>query len=561
MQNDFCAVCSTLIYAERMALINEPRIAEHLNCRDRYEGATLLHIAIREYDEQLFDYLLQQPDIDINVYDQYRMTPLLLALEYEANDFALKLVAKGCNVNARDNDGTSALMYAAKYADVELATAILGRGVNNINEQDICLRTALHYACFNMSCEVLDLLLYHGADPRYRNFRNETCFMSILKTPRPVRDNEVVKAQQYLIDFEDDMNEINTRGISTLLLAVKFESPVLETIIERGGDVNYFYEDENALRLSLEIQKNIAFDLIWPRFDYKYVYSYTKRPLLCEFFHDLIREDWIYPFNVVCNSDIIEHAVDHYVSEDLPHLVSEVVKAFLRRGYDECVFCPYVIAVLSYGANLFLGDLETVYIHCGGNNDTIDFLLDFEIELEETVFISHPYIMLSVTLDPRDVFDSYSFPSDLIQIAEQVQFLPRLFQFCTPTDKFLMQLDFIQDKVAAEIDTENDRIDTDFKRRIWMAYKVLKDSINIHLCPLPSLLELSRNALRKFICSKSGAEHYNQYRKALCNLTLPKKIIDMLLFKIPVRDVVVHVPEFRIHSYSVQWSYDVYSNY
>lgn len=561
MQNDFCGLCSSLMYASRMALINDSRITEHLNCRDRQEGATLLHIAIKEYDEQLFDFLLQQPDVDLDIYDQYHMSPLLLALEYETNDFAMQLVAKGCNVNTKDKDGTSPLMYAAKYADVELVTAILRRGVDDINEQDICLRTALHYACFNMSCEVLDLLLYHGADPRVRNFRNETCFMSIVKTPRPVRDNEVVRAQEYLIDFEDDMNEINTRGISTLLLAVKYESPMLETIIQRGGDVNYFYEDINALRVSLEIQKNTAFDLIWPRFDYNYVYSHMGRPLLCNFFHDLIREDWLYPFNVICNSDVMQHAVDHYVFENMPHLVSEIVKAFLRRGYEECDFFPYICTVLSFGSNLFLGDLETVYIHCGGINDTLNFLLELEIELEETVFISHPYIMLNVAQDPRDVFNNYNFPVDIIQIAEQVQFLPRLFQFCTPTDKFLTQLDLIQDKVIEELDEENDRIDNDFKKRVGMAYKTLQEALNANLSPLPSLLELSRNALRKFICSTSGAKHYCQYRSVLCNFSLPKKIMDVLLFKEPICDVTVNVPQLRIHSYSVQWSYYVYANF
>lgn len=552
-----CETCSNLSYLDRLYEIREPELTQHLNCRDR-DGFTILHTVIREYYQSLFDILLRKSDIDLDIQDAADMSPLLVAIEIEANDFALRLVQEGCNVNTKDKNGITALMYAVRSADVDLSHAILLKGAD-VNEQDKFLCTALHHCCRNMNCELLDLLIYYGADTRIQNNKDEAFFMCFLKFPRP--EEELVDYQWYMIDFEDDMNAINNQGISTLFLAIKYESPLLEEIIRRGADINYFYEDLNTLRLSLEVYWTSAFDLIWPRFDYNYVYSYTDRPLLCDFFHNYILNDWFHRFNIVSSSDIMEHAVQHYVSKDLPPLVSEIIKAFLRRGFDESDAFPYICAVLTFGSNVCLQDLETVCIYCGDDNDTTRFLLEMEIELSETILISYPYIMLNITEDPKDVLNKYSFPLNFRKIAEQVKFLPRLFKFCTPTDAFLVNLSLMRDKIAGEINVDDNSAETDFKKEVYAAYRMLIDLLNTKMCLIPSLLELSRNAARKFICLKYNLQLHSKYQSVVNSLVLPREVQRVLLFKVPVNNGIYKIPDFRIDSFSVQWSYSLYERF
>lgn len=547
LPNDFCVVCFAMRYDERLEFISGPEATQHLNCRDHEQGLTPLHIAVRENNEPLLICLLEHPLTNPNLYDLQHKTPLLLAIENQRTQLALRLVRNSkCSVNARDRKQSTALMYAVRLGDVHLAHEILKKGVDDINAQDNYLCTALHYSCCNVSCEMLDLLLYYGADPSIRNLSNETFFMCFLMCPHPTK--RLSEYQRNMIDFETDMNEINTRGVSTLFLAIKSETPVVEEIINRGADVNYFTEDCNALRLSLEVFTSLPFDLIWPRFNYNYVYSYVEMPLLCNLFHDYILEDWLHRFQTVCSSDIIEHAIQHYIFENLPPIISETVRAFLRREYTERDFFPYICVLLSYGANLFLEDLETIYIYCGGDNDTINTLLDMEIKLHYTMFLSQPYVMLMVAEEPEAIFNNYNFPSSFNKIAEQVKFLPRLFQFCTPTETFISKLRLVRDRVARRMFP----VSSTLKQSVRTAYTTVIDSLRTELCSVPSLLELSRNNIRRLVCQKHYTIDYPKYKNLIYRLGLPKTIVNILLFKLPVNNIEINIPQFTITGLSTQ---------
>lgn len=156
---------------------------------------------------------------------------------------------------------------------------------------------------------MLDLLIYFGADPRIRNDRNETYFMKILRMSQlyDVYCDEVEEAQNFIIEFEDNMNEVDIYGNSTLFLAIKFNMPLLEEIVNRGADVNYCYGDINALHLALQLVDIGTFDAVWSKFDYDFVYvssySTTTRPLLCDYINESKQIDWLYRFHFICYVD------------------------------------------------------------------------------------------------------------------------------------------------------------------------------------------------------------------------------------------------------------------
>lgn len=546
MMTAACDSCSSLNLQARMRRVVNERRYEHLNCRDFAHGYTLLHIVVRDHHTErgVFDSLTLNPNINLEVRDFRRMTPLLLAIEVDAEEFALDLIARGSDVNAKDPEGANTLMLAARSGNVNIAHAILKKGID-VNDQDYGQSTALHHFCCNVSVEMMDLLIFYGADPRFRNDEGDTVFMRLLQVNLLEDDPETVECQGYMIDFESDMNEVNCMGFSTLFLAIMYESPLVEEIINRGANINYVYEDENALRILLQRNSTTPFLLIWSKISYELVYTWESKPMLCDFFNNYVRRDWLFCFHTVCNSDIIEHAIQHYQSKYLTPLMFEVITAFASRSYKEEELFPYVCILLSFGTNLVLSDLETLYIKYGGNNSTIRYLIKMDIELEETVFISHPYMMLNVTQNPADIYNNYTFPRDLRRTAQQIKFLPDLFQVCTPTPRFFDMLRELPHTIMEQ------RGSIAMRTAVSSAYNTLIHSLSAATCFIPTLQEITRNAIRALICRRFHVAHYSEYLKALHRFSLPPTIENVLLFKIPASKIVVSPPQIDLNPFDI----------
>lgn len=552
-ENEFCFSCffneSTSRNDSVITVIQNDE--EHLNCR--FYGFTHLHLAVYRKFHHVFKFLIEHPSVDLNAIDRECKTPLHIATEEVEEDMALKLIQLGCDVNKKDKYGFTPLMNVIKHGcGVELVREILKRGAN-VNEQNKFGYTALHYACGSFYLSVMDLLIFYGADPRIRNNKYETSFMTLLRHPMP--DNDVVSWQEILIEFEADMNEINARGVSTLFLAIKFETPLLAEIIERGANVNYYHKNLNALHLALRTQDAFAFNLIWPQFDYRRVYGFREcTPLLCDLFHDLKRSDWFQCFTTVCNNDdVLQHAVQHYISQNnLPSLVSELITSFGKRDVSQLLLLHYVKRVVLYGATVTLKDIETVYIHCINNHiieSTVEFLLTTEVTLVRSTnyYISLPYIILKVTRDVRSVFNNYEFPDDFRSVAEQLMFLPRLFKFCTPTKRFMRKLYEVYYEIEMEYENEDGSdSDKDFRQLIIQSYDKLIETLEDTMTFIPSLIEVSRNASRKAICSYYRINKYSQYKHVIRNSTLPESVFNILLFRQQVNDINLFVPPINV---------------
>lgn len=59
--------------------------------------------AIDNNDEELFNLLINEKNIDLNLFDNYNRTPLICAIERNNEKFIIKLVEKGANINLIDN--------------------------------------------------------------------------------------------------------------------------------------------------------------------------------------------------------------------------------------------------------------------------------------------------------------------------------------------------------------------------------------------------------------------------------------------------------------------------
>jgi uncharacterized protein len=103
--------------------------------------------------------------IDINAKEEDGRTALLIAAEKEDAGMIALLADSGADVNARDVDGYSALMYAAYKGNLELADLLLKHGAD-VHAKDKDGWTALRFALMQGKTDVAELLKKQGAGNR-----------------------------------------------------------------------------------------------------------------------------------------------------------------------------------------------------------------------------------------------------------------------------------------------------------------------------------------------------------------------------------------------------------
>ncbi len=116
------------------------------------------------------------------------------------------LLAGGFDVNTRDNDGRTALMYASYNGHVEIIKELIGNGAS-INLQDSLGRTALMMASSGPYPAAVKMLLDHQADP---NITDKDEHFTALMYAAAEGQLEVVRillasrADPYLKDIDGD---------------------------------------------------------------------------------------------------------------------------------------------------------------------------------------------------------------------------------------------------------------------------------------------------------------------------------------------------------------------
>jgi len=100
--------------------------------------------------------------IDINAKEEDGRTALLIAVEKGDAGMAALLADNGADVNARDVDGYTALMYVAYKGNLELAELLLNNGAD-VHAKDKDGWTALRIALLQGKTQVSELLKKHGS--------------------------------------------------------------------------------------------------------------------------------------------------------------------------------------------------------------------------------------------------------------------------------------------------------------------------------------------------------------------------------------------------------------
>src|SRR5437660_1580397 len=113
---------------------------------------------------------------DVNAKDDKGKTALLWAAPARDNPEMMRLlIAKGADVNAKDNDGETALMIAAGQSNPGILAELIEAGAD-INAQNNSGGTALMAAAFRANIEEIKILLAKDADLKLRDKKERIAF-------------------------------------------------------------------------------------------------------------------------------------------------------------------------------------------------------------------------------------------------------------------------------------------------------------------------------------------------------------------------------------------------
>lgn len=101
---------------------------------------------------------------DVNLQDEKKRTPLILAAHGGHTDVVAYLIKQGADVNLTDSGGRSPLLYVAKRPFNETAALLLENGADANIQSSKKGVTALMIAAVANNDEMVEMLLAHGAD-------------------------------------------------------------------------------------------------------------------------------------------------------------------------------------------------------------------------------------------------------------------------------------------------------------------------------------------------------------------------------------------------------------
>jgi ankyrin repeat protein len=143
------------------------------------------------------------------------------------------LLQRKADVNAPQVDGTTALHWAVRVDDLELADMLIRAGAN-VTVANLQGVTPLQLAALNGAAAMLDTLLKAGADPNAPHTRyKDTALMMAARTGK-------TDALEVLLQAGARVNETETWGGTTALMwaAAERHPAAVKVLIDHGADVN-----------------------------------------------------------------------------------------------------------------------------------------------------------------------------------------------------------------------------------------------------------------------------------------------------------------------------------
>lgn len=184
--------------------------------------------------------LLLSAGADINARGPEDRTALLYAIQAEQPEMALLLLEQeGVDLEARDSHGSTPLVEAVVFGQLEVAEVLLEKGADP-NGPGPVGRTALHVEAVHLDVEVFRWLLERGANPDARDDDgwiplHHTAFSGASADYSEGRD--VRSALNLLLESTSDMNAANDARQTPLHGAVRWAEPwLIKALLDAGAN-------------------------------------------------------------------------------------------------------------------------------------------------------------------------------------------------------------------------------------------------------------------------------------------------------------------------------------
>ena len=157
-------------------------------------------------------------------------TALLAASENENLKILSLLLKVGADVNAKDNNGVTALMVAT-LNNTEAVSLLLEAGADVNAKTDWGMTALMVAASLNKTPEVIDLLLKHGADINEKSNSGGTALMyAALNNPNP-------GILSFLINAGADIDAKDDYGLTALDIARRDANKSVQTVLEGAAPI------------------------------------------------------------------------------------------------------------------------------------------------------------------------------------------------------------------------------------------------------------------------------------------------------------------------------------
>lgn len=232
---------TALIVAARQGYLNIVSIlikyGADVNKTDLYGSSAVLKACADPINNKNVIYELLAAGADPDISDISGNTPFMNILRFNGTEALVKtFIKQGVNVNSRNWDGQTALIYACKHRSVSTIRRLLKLNAD-VNAKDNNGVTPFWEACENayINNETIKVLLDFGANPNIAdNNSGATPFLKVCENA--YIHGEIIKM---LLDFGANPNIAFFDGTTSLMcLASRGNTEFMEILIQSGADVN-----------------------------------------------------------------------------------------------------------------------------------------------------------------------------------------------------------------------------------------------------------------------------------------------------------------------------------
>ncbi|XP_053214981.1 ankyrin repeat, PH and SEC7 domain containing protein secG-like isoform X2 [Panonychus citri] len=195
------------------------------------EGRNALHVACFSGHEETLRQLILLEGIDLEVKDNEKNTPLIIASSLGHLKLVQLLTFSGAQVNVRNERKQTPIHKAAFNGFTEVVDHLVVKG-GQVNMVDSEKDTPLHLAAHKGHMETVRILLDYGATPDVKNKLKR----------RPIHEaayNGSVEVLNLLLSHKTNINSRDKNGDSALNLAAAMgHVPIIELLLDKGARIN-----------------------------------------------------------------------------------------------------------------------------------------------------------------------------------------------------------------------------------------------------------------------------------------------------------------------------------